>query len=592
MRTITVKQEIIKLKESLNEKVYLSDLEEFKDNNIKILYNTIFNKAVTGIGGTSVALNSKENIIILMPFVEVVNNKDGYNEDTFIIKEGVTITAIYNYLKSNPTNRKIVSTYDGLKKIIEAYKKAKINIYGDFLLVDEWQVIFHQYGLRHDVMNILLEESTRFEHRCFMTATPINKEYWFKEFEGLEELNLIYDIAPVTLNHFNCRDIIDESIAIIKSKPENKNLHFFINSVETIKTIVNTLKLDSDLVRIICSKQDKNRYKLVGYKIESTKDEVKSINFYTSTCFEGCDIFDENGLIYVLCDGNRAHSLVDISTTLPQIAGRIRDISDNTVNLIYSKSRYIEVTEDEFKASTEKNIKDATTILNEAKSEVTIKSLDTFILNGMYLLVTDGKLYFEKILLDVDRFNFELSKTYSLKANIKAKTATIFNSIEVIKPWATQLEKDKQEKVDKLSFKEKCIMYNEFKKNMFTFSTSIIEFGKEVREAVDILGINRLEELNFHKGDVKKSLLSKMNIPDCAKIAKCLNFETGSFISSAELKIKFKQLYEKLKINKTAKATDILNYYEVRDDKEISKKIDGKVIKGYMIIRSKIVIKK
>ena len=157
MRTITVKQEIINLKESLNEKVYLSDLDEFKDNNIKILYNTIFNKAVTGIGGTSIALNSKENIIILMPFVEVVNNKDGYNEDTFIIREGVTITAIYNYLKSNPTNRKIVSTYDGLKKIIEAYKKAKINIYGDFLLVDEWQVIFHQYGLRHDVMNILLE---------------------------------------------------------------------------------------------------------------------------------------------------------------------------------------------------------------------------------------------------------------------------------------------------------------------------------------------------------------------------------------------------------------------------------------------------
>ena len=135
-------------------------------------------------------------------------------------------------------------------------------------------------------------------------------------------------------------------------------------------------------------------------------------------------------------------------------------------------------------------------------------------------------------------------------------------------------------------------MYNEFKKNMFTFSTSIIEFGKEVREAVDILGINRLEELNFHKGDVKKSLLSRMNIPDCAKIAKCLNFETGSFISSAELKIKFKQLYEKLKINKTAKATDILNYYEVRDNKEITKWLNGKSVKGYMIIRSKIVIKK
>ena len=41
---------------------------------------------------------------------------------------------------------------------------------------------------------------------------------------------------------------------------------------------------------------------------------------------------------------------------------------------------------------------------------------------------------------------------------------------------------------------------------------------------------------HFHKGDVKKSLLSKMNIPDYAKIAKCLNFGTGDFISTAELK--------------------------------------------------------
>ncbi|MCW0484675.1 hypothetical protein [Gaoshiqia sediminis] len=98
--------------------------------------NTVFNKSVTGIGGTSLALDSDENIIILMPFIEVVNNKSDYNKDTFIVKNGVTISKIKEYLL-NTEKRKIVSTYDGFRKILKAYKQADIDYTNDFLLVDE-----------------------------------------------------------------------------------------------------------------------------------------------------------------------------------------------------------------------------------------------------------------------------------------------------------------------------------------------------------------------------------------------------------------------------------------------------------------------
>jgi hypothetical protein len=77
------------------------------------MYNTVFNKSVTGIGGTSLALDSTENIIILMPFLEVVNNKEGYNDATFVVKGPVTVAKIVKYLKSSKI-RKIVSTYNGL----------------------------------------------------------------------------------------------------------------------------------------------------------------------------------------------------------------------------------------------------------------------------------------------------------------------------------------------------------------------------------------------------------------------------------------------------------------------------------------------
>jgi hypothetical protein len=104
---IKVPESVIKKKAAEGKKVYLSDFMQLSD-----MYNTVFNKSVTGIGGTSLALDSEENIIILMPFIEVVNNKEGYNQNTFVVKGGVTAPSIVKYLKTSKL-RKLVSTYDG-----------------------------------------------------------------------------------------------------------------------------------------------------------------------------------------------------------------------------------------------------------------------------------------------------------------------------------------------------------------------------------------------------------------------------------------------------------------------------------------------
>ena len=581
MKKITVSQELINLKSSLNQKIYLSDIPEFQ-NGLGILYNTVFNKTITGVGGTSLALDSLDNIIILMPFVEVVNNKEGYNTDTFIVKEGVTVAAITKYLK-NTVVRKLVSTYDGLLKIKQAYDKAKLNMYNDFLLVDEWQVLFQQYGLRYKAIRYLLDQSVLFTNKCFMTATPIKKEYWFDELNGLEELVLDYDVEPVELRHYKAKDVIDEAIAIINSNKEG-NLHFFINSVETIKTIVKTMNLSSDLVRIICSKQDKNQGKLTGYQIASTKDAVKYINFYTSTCFEGCDIYDKYAKMYVLCDGSKSHSLVDISTTLSQIAGRIRDIEDTTVNLIYKSGRYINITEEEFNKSINDNIKAGEIIISEVKSKETLDILDLNKANDKYLIIEDGKLRFEKTLLNVDKNNFEISKTYSLKANIIAKASNKFIPVTINKPWANELEQFEQEKIKKMTFKEKCLHYIEIKDMQFIIG----KFDSLVVDAVDKLGVDELKRLNFHKGDITKKLLNFTDSSIENKIAKSLVLNTGEFYSSVKLKNTLSNIYSLLNIKKTAKASDINNYYDV---KETVKTIKGKSVKGYTIIKSKVVFK-
>lgn len=580
MKIIKVGEELIREKADLGEKIYLSDLDEFKDGDISILHNTVFNKTVTGIGGTTLALKSKESIIILMPFVSVVDNKEGVVSDMFTVKGGITVASIVTYIKKSE-NRKIVSTFDGLAKIVRAYELSGVDIYKDFLLIDEWQVLFQQYGLRTNIAKYLLRQSVKFEKKCFMTATPIRREFWFDELLGLEELVLDYDVEPITLRHYKSRNIIDEAVAIIRNQSADNNLHFFINSVDTIKSIAKTMSLPRSDVRVICSKQEKNQAKLSEYPIEGTKDPVKKINFYTSTCFEGCDIFDKKGKMFVLCDGARAHTLVDIATTLPQIAGRIRDIEDTSVNLVYTSTRYINVSQEEHDALIEKNIKVADDIIKGVTTAEAVKALNIEYINTRYLNVEDGKLRHDKIFLYVDKANFEMAKDYNYKANITAKMPNGFNPVKVSKPWAEEIEVVESEKVERLSFKEQCQQYNEMLVRGITYTPN---YPSIVLEAVTKLGMQRLEDINFHRGDASKALIGMLDASDEVKIMKMLNLRKLEFYSSASLKNKFEDIYASLNINATAKATDIKRFYEVKSS---SKRIDGVKTRGFIIILPK-----
>lgn len=583
-KSITVKQELIKEKALLGQKIYLSDLPEFKNNDVSILHNTIFNKVICGIGATTVALKSKDSIIILMPFIELVNNKKDVVENTFAVKGSVTVKDITYYLM-NTSNRKIISTYDGLRKLIEAYEKAGLDIYKDFLLVDEFQTIFSQYAFRGKVMKFLLKESLNFNKKCFMSATPIKKEYWFDEFKGLTELTLDYDIEPVTIRHYKSENIVDETIAIIQNQSKEKNLHFFINSVDTIKAINKIIKLPKEDVRIVCSQRDRNQVKLNDYKIETTKDPVKKINFYTSTVFEGVDIYDKDGRIFVLSDGDMAHSLIDISTTLPQISGRIRDIEDTSVNLVYKTTRYSNKTQEDFDADVKKNMREAEKLSKSINDEV-YKLLDgsrdmSIKLSGYYLFLEDGKARYERVFHHIDKLNFEMSKTYNHKANVIAKLPDVFTPIEEEKPWADEIKEIERLKIKGLSFKEQCL-------HRINESNPDEDYSNLVIEAISKLGIERLEELNYHRGDVTKALTGILDASDEVNIAKAIKLNKQEFYSSAYLKSMFEDIYSKLNINANAKATDINNYYEV---KGVMRRIDGKPTRGYIILNKKLIIK-
>ena len=104
------------------------------------------------------------------------------------------------------------------------------------------------------------------------------------------------------------------------------NFHIFINSVEGIAKIIKIAGLKAEEVRIICSNGKesacRNQGKLPeGFFIVNTSEPVKTFNFYTSTCFEGQDIYDENGRTFIVSEPYKKHTMVDISTSFLQICG-------------------------------------------------------------------------------------------------------------------------------------------------------------------------------------------------------------------------------------------------------------------------------
>ena len=73
------------------------------------------------------------------------------------------------------------------------------------------------------------------------------------------------------------------------------NLHIFVNSVEFIAKVIDTLKLAPEAVKVVCStsgesRQENQRKLGNAYPIGQPSDPAKKINFYTSTCFFDTDL--------------------------------------------------------------------------------------------------------------------------------------------------------------------------------------------------------------------------------------------------------------------------------------------------------------
>ena len=98
------------------------------------------------------------------------------------------------------------------------------------------------------------------------------------------------------------------------------------------------------------------------------------------------------------------------------------------------------------------------------------------------------------------------------------------------------------------------------------------------------LGKDRLKSLGYHVTKVKKDLDIQSFAKDSLEEVIYSEFKEGDRISKAEIKERLGKIYDKLQYQKSAKATDIEEWFEV---KLILLTINRKKINGFELLKKK-----
>jgi hypothetical protein len=516
----------------------------------------------------------------------------------------------------NFTGDKIIVTYDSLDRVVECINPADWKI-----VIDESHKLVDSGSFRGKAVRKVIDNFRKFKSYCFITATPVPDKYQHPELKEIQKYQIKWDnLSPVNIRYMPIEKQLYQTASIIalnhlKGSAQG-NAHIFINSVKGIINIVNFLKRSGenikDNVRIVCANNEGNdrliELKLgSGYRREENTTTAKKINFYTSTSFEGSDIYDTEGVSYIVTDGSKDYTKIDILTTLPQIAGRIRDSKyRNDITMVYTPNIYLsEITEEEFEESIKRNLEEYSSVVEEFQKayEAKNKALTKTLIEGSdkieYLFVEEVegdkilKLNTEALYNKMFSYNTIHSTYYIIsdetQGTFKEKqtehNSIIYNYIPQESPEIKGLNKLNLKGIP--NFKDLCMEYIKLRgTNWDTESPKIAEAYPIIKQAYDILGVEKMQALKYRQKEIQMELVIQDKVKRYeSKIVTLLGYKSGQWLPNQTIKADLERIYSKLGITKTAKATDLQQYYGL---KESVKKIKGTNIKGYTIINTNI----
>lgn len=566
---------------------YLGELKEFK----KGLPHGVINKTKTDVGGTYIAANCDKNYIIVCPFRDLVDSiaADENNKyEVFKCYGGVRESAYKSYIKKHQAPYKVAVTYDSLPKLLKWIQEDTDRW---SIVIDEYHMILEDMDYRSEAIDGLLDNIKKFSHYTFLSATPIDNEFEIPFIHSLPHYKVIWDnCQQITVKRIKATRLISgltELINIFNSQgirlpdiygdlKEVEQLYIFINSVTSIKQIIETLDLDPTEVKICCADRMRNKLILDKYPIEPVCNPNKRINFFTKKCFQGCNLFTNNGLVIVASDAHRSNTLVGVSTTMEQIAGRIR-VNKESQNIfrhimvhLFSTNNHI-LSDEEFTAIMKSKEDDAKQLLSlqekatPTECEALIKrvNVETDILS-----ISHDRLVFNEQKRQSFIYKHKLQQCYKNGINLRA----CFDKSEKFIPT----NQDTWTEFDIVVKKAFTVSYEQLLKDYLEHPNT--QYEQEYPEFPLFRKYLTETEMNTCRWN-KDKMLKMVNDRKLLNKAFKAIYQEDLFISDKDLKQKLVEQFKRLGISLSPKATLIKNcqLYEVKrcSDYSTKKKING-----------------
>lgn len=364
-----------------------------------------------------------------------------------------------------------------------------------------------------------------------------------------------------------------------------------------ISDIIKYAGLTPENCKLVCADTSKNKDKIPeGFKISSPGDLVKTINFYTSTCFEGCDIYDENGRTFIVCDPHKANTLLDISTSMLQICGRIRDSRfRDEMTLIYNTTRYEDAASvEDYETRIKKEVEEARQIadaLNNAPESFRKKVVDiSDRLDAPFITYNEGQVVIDENMINLDRISYRIIHGL-YKTQVNLDSALSYNNFDVVmRSWADNKFIETMT-ARQMSFKDCCEKYAELKDQqpeiVFKEDERLVRLrnlNPEACTAVDKLGIETIRRMKYHKSNIHKKVLATSGVAQDVKIKKEIDHRLHKYVAYTipEIKKVLSDVYLTAGLEKAPRATDLERWYRIRrTSKRVYDKVqDAIVIEG------------
>lgn len=593
-----MKKEVIKIPANIK---YLTEREKFIEEFGKPfeLPNGILNKEIPGCGATTVALTDEHKTIICSPRNELLKNKHEQYPDTLLVIGGVDTKEIEAYLQTAELPKILVS-YDSVYKLIGCIKyKSDWRV-----VVDEFQCLLADSSFKSEIELHFLDNSRSFPYVTFLSATPILDKYLeqidhFKDMNyyqlDWEEKDIVRVYRERTKNPINAAlEIVRyyqngnyPSVYVNGERIYSKECVIFLNSVNNIVNIIKQTELKPEEVNIIVGNSDDNDKQIArigeGFKrgrIPLKGETHKKFTFCTSTAYAGCDFYSTNAATFVISDCNRPNTAVDIATELVQIAGRQRLACNpfrQFLTFVYNVNaeeveletfnehlcRKVNVTLDEIRdnnnageALRAKRIKDFRRIPDNVKYQDSYTMYDE----------QKGEFVFNRLAYVNEQYCFDVQK-FNYQNGVIVKKLLQDSSFDVSEnqTYAVYQEQLKH-LIKKEPFVDRMQAYCEYRAKqglIVNLAMSTLESKyPELRYYYEALGADRIKALNYKE----KKLLNEIHIMKTKnKIRHELHgiIHIGDRILTTDIQQTLHDVYDRLGIDKSLKATDLNEFFEI-----------------------------